>query len=144
MSEIRVRDDKYPTVARGWRDRWDDIVPFLAYPAEMRRVIYTTNAIEALNRNLRKALKTRGQMPSDEAALKLLYLSVRHDPKTSTRSVRDWTTAMHQFAIYFHDRLPASSTPGSGPVHRKPDTPHQTRRRHPRVRRQPDDDSNPS
>jgi len=100
-------NDKYPTVARSWRDRWDDIVPFLAYPAEMRRVIYTTNAIEALNRNLRKALKTRGQMPSDEAALKLLYLSMRHDPKTRTRSVRGWTTAMNQFAIYFDDRLPA-------------------------------------
>jgi len=97
----------YPTVARSWRDRWQDIIPFLAYPAEMRRVIYTTNAIEALNRNLRKALKTRGHMPSDEAALKLLYLSMRHDPKTKTRAARGWTSALNQFAIYFEGRLPA-------------------------------------
>ena len=98
---------KYPTVARSWRERWDDIIPFLAYPAEMRRVIYTTNTIEALNRNLRKALETRGQMPSDEAALKLLYLSMRHDPKTKTRAARGWTAALNQFAIYFEGRLPA-------------------------------------
>jgi len=73
----------------------------------MRRVIYTTNTIEALNRNLRKALETRGQMPSDEAALELLYLSMRHDPKTKTRAARGWTAALHQFAIYFEGRLPA-------------------------------------
>jgi len=101
------RDHKYTTVARSWRQRWDDIIPFLAYPAEMRRAIYTTNAIEALNRNLRKALKTRGQMPSDEAALKLLHLSMRHDPKTKTRAARGWTAALNQFAIYFEGRLPA-------------------------------------
>ena len=100
-------NEKYPTVARSWRERWDDIVPFLAYPAEIRRVIYTTNAIEALNRNLRKALKTKGPMPSDEAALKLLYLSMRHDPKTKSRAARGWAAAMNQFAIYFDDRLPA-------------------------------------
>ncbi len=99
--------DKYPTVTRSWRDRWEDIIPFLAYPAEIRRVIYTTNAIEALNRNLRKALKTKGHMPSDEAALKLLYLSMRHDPKSNTRAARGWTTALNQFAIYFEGRLPA-------------------------------------
>jgi len=96
----------YPTVARSWRNRWEDIVPFLAYPAEMRRVIYTTNAIEALNRNLRKALKTRGHMPSGEAALKLLYLSMRHDPKSNTRYVRNWHKAINQFAIFFEGRLP--------------------------------------
>ncbi len=99
-------DTDYPTVARCWRNRWEDIVPFLAYPAEMRRVIYTTNAIEALNRNLRKALKTRGHMPSGEAALKLLYLSMRHDPKSNTRYARGWPKAINQFAIFFDGRLP--------------------------------------
>ena len=99
-------DEQYPTVARSWRNRWEDIIPFLAYPAEMRRVIYTTNAIEALNRNLRKALKNRGHMPSGEAALKLLYLSMRHDPKSKSRTVRGWSKAMNQFALYFDGRLP--------------------------------------
>ena len=98
-------DPHYPTVARSWRNRWEDIIPFLAYPAEMRRVIYTTNAIEALNRSLRKALKNRGHMPSGEAALKLLYLSMRHDPKSKSCTVRGWSKAINQFAIYFDGRL---------------------------------------
>ncbi len=99
--------EQYPTVAQSWRERWEDIVPFLAYPAEMRRVIYTTNTIEALNRNLRKALKTKGHMPSDEAALKLLYLSMRHNPKSRARAARGWLAALNQLAIYFEGRLPA-------------------------------------
>src|SRR5690606_30308169 len=65
--------ERFPMIAPAWRTRWAEIIPFLAYPAELRRAIYTTNAIEALNRQLRKVLKTKGHMPSDEAALKLLY-----------------------------------------------------------------------
>lgn len=99
-------DDQYPTVARSWRNRWADITPFLAYPAEIRKVIYTTNAIEALNRNLRKALKTRGHMPSDEAAMKLLYLALRHERRGTVRRNREWNKALNQFAIYFEGRLP--------------------------------------
>ena len=99
-------NDSFPTVARSWRNRWDDIIPFLEYPAEIRRAIYTTNAIEALNRNLRKALKNRGHMPSDDAALKLLYLALRHDRKGSVRRQRTWNRALNQFAIYFEGRLP--------------------------------------
>jgi len=98
-------DRQYPTVARSWRQRWPDIIPFLSYPAEIRKAIYTTNAIEALNRNLRKALKTRGHLPSEQAALKLLYLALRHDRKGHVRRNRDWNKALNQFAIYFEGRL---------------------------------------
>ncbi len=99
-------DEQYPTVARSWRSRWADITPFLAYPAEIRKAIYTTNAIEALNRNLRKALKNRGHMPSDEAAMKLLYLALRHERRGTVRRHRQWNKALNQFAIYFEGRLP--------------------------------------
>jgi putative transposase len=99
-------DARYPTVAKTWRRRWDEITPFLAYPAEMRRAIYTTNAIEALNRNFRKAAKTRGHFPTDDAAIKLLYLTLRHDKKGTVRRSREWNLALNQFAIYFEGRLP--------------------------------------
>lgn len=99
-------DARYPTVAKTWRRRWTEIVPFLAYPAEMRRAIYTTNAIEALNRNFRKAAKTRGHFPTDDAAIKLLYLTLRHEKKGTVRRNREWNLALNQFAIYFEGRLP--------------------------------------
>jgi len=107
LSEFESRWDKqYPTVARSWRQRWEELTPFLEYPAEIRRAIYTTNAIEALNRNLRKALKTRGHLPSEQAALKLLYLALRHERKGQVRRSRDWNQALNQFAIYFEGRFP--------------------------------------
>jgi putative transposase len=96
----------YPTVARSWRARWDEITPFLAYPAEIRRAIYTTNIIESLNRKFRKALKTKGHLPNEDAALKLLYLSLHHGNKTWGGRSRDWGKALNQFAIYFEGRLP--------------------------------------
>jgi transposase-like protein len=94
-------------VAAAWQRRWDEITPFLAYPAEIRKAIYTTNAIEALNRNFRKAVKTRGHLPSDEAAIKLLYLSLRHQRRGTVRRSKEWNQALNQFAIYFEGRLPA-------------------------------------
>lgn len=98
--------DRYPTVVRAWRDRWAEWTPFLAFPLEIRRIIYTTNTIEALHRILRKALKTRGHMPSDDAALKLLYLATRNAEKTWGRKARYWRTALAHFAILFEGRLP--------------------------------------
>jgi putative transposase len=98
-------DSRYPTVAKTWRRRWAEIIPFLAYPAEMRRAIYTTNAVEALNRNFRKAAKTRGHFPTDDAAIKLLYLTLRHGQKETVRRSREWNMALNQFAIYFEGRL---------------------------------------
>lgn len=100
-------DDSYPTVAKAWRRRWAEITPFLSFPEEMRRAIYTTNAVEALNRNLRKALKNRGHMPNEQAALKLLFLALRHERKGTVRRARYWNRALNQFAIHFEGRMPA-------------------------------------
>jgi putative transposase len=97
---------RFPMIAPAWRRRWAEITPFLAYPQEIRRAIYTTNAIEALNRQLRKVLKTRGHMPSDQAALKLLYLAIRNASKKWGGRDKRWTKALLQFAIYFEGRIP--------------------------------------
>ncbi len=97
---------RYPMALRTWRDRWADIIPFLAYPEEIRRAIYTTNAVEAVHRLLRKALKTRGALPSGDAAIKLLYLALRYQGPRAIRKQRDWHRALCQFAIHFEGRLP--------------------------------------
>ncbi|MEN9799840.1 MAG: hypothetical protein RL653_3537 [Pseudomonadota bacterium] len=96
---------RYAHVTRAWRTRMDEWTPFLAFPVELRRAIYTTNTIEALNRILRKSLKTRGPLPTDEAALKLLFLAVRNAKATWGRAHRDWLTARMQLAIHFEGRL---------------------------------------
>ena len=96
---------RYAHVTRAWRTRMDEWTPFLAFPVELRRAIYTTNTIEALNRILRKSLKTRGPLPTDEAALKLLFLAVRNAKATWGRAHRDWLTARMQHAIHFEGRL---------------------------------------
>ena len=101
-------DATYPTISRSWQRHWDRIVPFLAYPPEIRKVIYTTNAIESLNRSLRKVLKTRGALPSDEALLKLLYLALGKITKKWTMPIRDWKAALNRFAIEFEGRMPLS------------------------------------
>lgn len=96
---------KFPHVVRSWRARFDEWTPFLQYPPELRRAIYTTNAIEALNRGLRKALKTRGPLPTDEAALKLIYLAMKNIRKKAGVH-RDWALVRGQLAILFEDRFP--------------------------------------
>lgn len=101
-------DQTYPTISRSWQRHWDRIVPFLAYPPEIRKVIYTTNAIESLNRSLRKVLKTRGALPSDEALLKLLYLALGKITQKWTMPIRDWKAALNRFAIEFEGRMPLS------------------------------------
>jgi len=99
--------ERFPMIAQAWRRRWAEIIPFLSFPEEIRRTIYTTNAIEALNRQLRKTLKTRGHLPNEDAALKLLYLAVRNAKKTwGGRDHRYWNQALLQFAIYFEGRIP--------------------------------------
>ena len=97
---------RFPMVAAAWRKRWDEVTPFLAFPPEIRRAIYTTNAIEALNRQLRKVLKTRGHMPNEQAALKLLYLAIRNAKKNWGGRNPQWNAALLQFAIYFEERIP--------------------------------------
>jgi putative transposase len=92
-------------IVKAWRDAWEYVIPFLAFPEEVRRVIYTTNAIEALNRQLRKAIKTKGHFPNEEAARKLIYLAVTNATPKWTRT-RGWTKALLAFKIHFGDRLP--------------------------------------
>jgi putative transposase len=94
-----------PVIGQAWRDAWEHVTPFMAYEPEVRRVIYTTNAIEALNRQLRKALKTKGSFPSEDAARKLIYLAIQNAVPQWTRT-RGWTKAMLAFKIQFGDRLP--------------------------------------
>jgi putative transposase len=92
---------KYPPIAASWRRRWEEVIPFFTYLADLRKIIYTTNAIESLHMQLRKIIKTRGHFPSDEAATKLIYLALRNITKEWKMSARRWKTAMTQFAILF-------------------------------------------
>ncbi|TSJ84487.1 IS256 family transposase [Chitinimonas sp. BJB300] len=96
---------KFPTVSAAWRNAWDRVIPFFAFPPEVRKVIYTTNAIENINAQLRKIIKTRGHFPSDEAATKLIWLALRNITADWSRAAKDWKTAMNQFAILYADRF---------------------------------------
>jgi putative transposase len=98
---------KFPTVVAAWRRAWDKVIPFFAFPAPIRRVIYTTNAIESVNARLRKIIKTRGHFPSDEAATKLIWLALRNITADWGRATRDWKEAMNQFAILYAERFEA-------------------------------------
>lgn len=97
---------KYPTIAKSWRANWARVIPFLAFPQEIRKVIYTTNAIESLNMSLRKIIKNRALFPNDDAVMKLLYLALRNASKRWTMPIRDWRSAINQFAIIYGDRVP--------------------------------------
>jgi putative transposase len=94
-----------PVIGQAWRSSWEHVIPFMAFEPEVRRVIYTTNAIEALNRQLRKAVKTKGHFPSEDAARKLIYLAIHNAVPQWTRT-RGWTKALLAFKIHFGDRLP--------------------------------------
>ena len=96
---------KFPTVASAWRRAWDRVIPFFAFPPEVRRVIYTTNAIESVNARLRKIIKTRGHFPSDDAASKLIWLALRNITADWGRPANTWKVAMNQFAILYGDRF---------------------------------------
>lgn len=97
---------KYPASAPSWRRAWNEVIPFLDYPPEVRRLIYTTNAIEALNSKIRRAVRTRGHFPSDEAAAKLIYLALNATLQEWKRSVRESHAVKSQFEIMFEERLP--------------------------------------
>ena len=98
---------RYPMIAASWRSNWERVVPFLDFPPDVRRVIYTTNAIESLNSSLRKLLHYRGHFPTDESVFKLLYLALTNLEKKWERSIRDWNNVLGQFSIFFKDRIPA-------------------------------------
>ena len=98
--------EKFPSIAPAWRRAWQEVIPFFAFDPAIRKIIYTTNAIESLNRVIRKSIKTRGSFPTDEAATKLIYLAIRKFEKDG-RNVRDWFAARNQFAIMFDERFNA-------------------------------------
>jgi putative transposase len=102
----RKWDSRYPTISKSWQANWQRIIPFFAYPQEIRRIIYTTNAIESLNNSLKKTIKNRASFPNDEAAIKLLYLSLKNIQKKWTMPARYWGHAINQFAIIYGDRMP--------------------------------------
>ena len=96
----------YPTIVKSWRSNWPRTVPFFEYPPEIRRIIYTTNAIESVNMSLRKVTKSRSSFPSDEALLKLFYLALNNISKKWTMPLRDWKAALTRFTIQFEGRMP--------------------------------------
>jgi putative transposase len=99
----KQRGQRYPMIAEAWRRDWEHITPFLALPDQLRRVVYTTNTIEAMHRQIRKAIKTRGHFPDERAATKLIYLAIER-AETKWRSVRSWTSALAALKIHFGDR----------------------------------------
>jgi transposase-like protein len=96
---------RFPTVVASWRRAWAHVIPFFAFPPEIRRVIYTTNALESLNARVRKIIKTRGHFPNDDAATKLIWLALRNISAAWSRSAPSWRPAMNQFAILYGDRF---------------------------------------
>lgn len=97
---------KYASIAPAWRRAWAEVTPFFAFDPAIRKIVYTTNAIESLNRIIRKSIKTRGSFPTDDAATKLIYLAIRSFEKDG-RNVREWFAARNQFAIMFGERFAA-------------------------------------
>jgi putative transposase len=103
---------RFPTVAPSWRRAWDKVIPFFAFPPEVRRVLYTTNAIESVNARLRKIIKTRGHFPSDAAATKLIWLALRNITTTWSKPDINWKAAMNQFAILYDERFTRAAAAG--------------------------------
>lgn len=100
-----IWDKKYPSISRSWLENWDRIKPFFAFGDDIRRAIYTTNAIESMNRQIRKAVKTRVQFPTDAAALKVVYLALDRASKKWTMPIKKWGQTLQQFAIHFEGRV---------------------------------------
>ena len=99
-------DAKYPAISPSWRADWERLTVFFDYSPEIRKVIYTTNAIESLNYSLRRMLKTRGSFPNDDSIIKILYLAINRVSKKWTMPIRNWKAALNQFVILFGDRVP--------------------------------------
>jgi len=106
LAEFEAKWDKqYQPISQSWRRNWARVIPFFDYPPEIRKVIYTTNAIESINMSLRKVIKTRSSFPTDEAVSKLFYLALNNISKKWTMPIRDWKAALNRFAIQFEDRV---------------------------------------
>ncbi len=99
--------EQFPMVVKTWRSQWENVIPFFAYPEPIRKVIYTTNAIESLNASLRKVTRKRGAFPTDDAVRKVLYLAINRVSKKWKRPIKDWPAALNYFSIVFEGRIPA-------------------------------------
>ena len=107
LTEFEAKwDGEYLPIGQSWRRNWPRLIPFFDYPPEIRKVVYTTNAIESVNMSLRKLTKNRGAFPSDDALVKLFYLALRNISKKWTMPIRDWKAALNRFTIQFEGRLP--------------------------------------
>ena len=98
-------DNNYPQISRSWRNHWENLNTLFSYPTDIRKAIYTTNAIESLNSVIRKAIKKRKLFPSDESASKVVYLAIQNASKKWTMPIRNWKPALNRFMIEFEDRL---------------------------------------
>lgn len=102
---------RYPAIVRTWQAGWSEFTPYLAVPAEMRKVVYSTNMVESINARLRKSTRNRGRFPSEQAALKVLYLAVRELIEPKARDINHvaahWKSALNAFALFFEDRISA-------------------------------------
>ena len=99
-------DPRYPTISKSWMAHWERVIPFFAFPADIRKAIYTTNAIESLNMTLRKVLRNHRSFPTDESAMKVIFLAINNLSKKWTMPIRDWKSALNRFAIEFEGRFP--------------------------------------
>jgi putative transposase len=99
-------DKPYPTISKSWMNHWNRIIPFFAFPPDIRKAIYTTNAIESMNMTLRKVLRNHRSFPTDESAMKVIYLAIANISKKWTMPIRDWKAALNRFAIEFEGRFP--------------------------------------
>ena len=98
-------DERFPTISRSWRTRWEHLTPFFAYPPEIRNVIYTTNAIESMQASLRKVTRKRGSFPTEESVRKVLYLAMDKIARRWSRPIKDWPAVLNHFAIVFEGRI---------------------------------------
>lgn len=99
-------DTRYPSISKSWRSRWDNVTPFFSYPPEIRKAIYTTNAIESINAAIRKVTSKKGAFPTEEAVRKVLYLAIQNASARWTKPIHDWPAALNHFAIVFDGRIP--------------------------------------
>jgi putative transposase len=99
-------DARFPTISRSWRDRWEQVIPFFAYPPEIRKVIYTTNAIESIQSQLRRVTRQRGAFPTPESVKKVLFLAISKISERWSRPIKDWVAALNHFSIVFEERIP--------------------------------------
>ena len=100
-----IWDSRYPQISQSWRDAWERVIPYFAFPPALRRAVYTTNQIESLNAVVRKAVRSRGHFPDDESARKLVYLAIRNHESNWKRPMAGWYECLAAFHAHFEDRL---------------------------------------